>query len=210
MPKPADKPVIAVDVDDVLAANAKGFVEFSNRRWGTSLKPEDYHEHWAEMWGIEHQEMLKRREKIVEAKLFTSYDFLEDAKTVLTELSKSYKLVILTSRTVDISEDTVGWINNYFGDLFSDIHFAGIWEKLNRNEAAVEDVIKVTKAEIGKQIGADYLIDDQPKHCIAAAEAGIKSLLFGNYGWNEGVKLVPNMVRVKNWQEVLEYFDGRS
>ena len=208
MSKPANKKTIAVDVDDVLAANAAGFVKFSNERWGTNLRPDDYHEHWAEMWGVDHKEMLRRRGEIIKAKLFMSYDFHDDAKAALTRLSKTYKLVILTSRTTDVSEDTVEWIKGYFGDLFSEMHFAGIWEKLNRSEAKVEDVIKITKGEIAQQIGADYLIDDQPKHCLAAAEAGIKSILFGAYKWNRDTKLVPNMVRVKNWQEVLEYFDA--
>jgi len=210
MPNLANKKTIAVDVDDVLAANAAGFVKFSNQRWGTNLKPEDYHEHWAEMWGVDHEEMLERRGEIIKAKLFMSYDFHDDAKAALARLSKNYKLVILTSRTSDVSEDTVEWIKSYFGDLFSEMHFAGIWEKLNRNEAKVEDVIKVTKGEIAKQIGADYLIDDQPKHCLAAAEAGIKAILFGDYKWNRDTELVPNMVRAKNWQAVLEYFDAAA
>jgi 5'(3')-deoxyribonucleotidase len=210
MPKTVSKKTIAVDVDDVLASNAAGFVQFSNQRWGTTLEPQDYHEHWAEMWGIDHEEMQKRRAEIIKAKLFTSYDFLDDAKRVLTKLSGDYRLVILTSRTTDISEDTTAWIKGYFGDLFADIHYAGIWEKLNRNEAKVEDVIKVTKGQIAKDIGADYLIDDQPKHCLAAAKVGITSLLFGDYRWNRDFELLPNMARVKNWQEVLEYFDAAA
>ena len=64
----------------------------------------------------------------------------------------------------------------------------------------------MTKAEICAEIGADYLVDDQPKHCLAAAKAGIKTILFGDYKWNRDTKLMPNMVRAKNWQEVLEYF----
>ena len=210
MPKPANRKTIAVDVDDVLAANAAGFVKFSNDKWGTRLKPDDYDEHWAEMWGVDHEEMLRRRGEIIKAKLFMTYDFHDDAKAALVELSKDYKLVILTSRTSDVSADTVEWIKGYFGDLFSDMHFAGIWERLNRGEAKTEDVIKITKGDIAKDIGADYLIDDQPKHCIAAAEAGIKSLLFGDYRWNRGVKLAPNMVRARDWQEVLEFFDGEA
>jgi uncharacterized HAD superfamily protein len=208
MPKPANKKTIAVDVDDVLAANAAGFIKFSNERWGTNLTPDDYHEHWSEMWGIDHQEMLSRRAEIIKAKLFMSYDFLDEAKPALTKLAENHRLVILTSRTADISDDTTAWIRAYFGDLFDDIHYAGIWEKLNRSEATVEDVIRVTKGQLAKQIGADYLIDDQPKHCIAAAEAGIKAILFGDYKWNRDVKMAPNMVRAKNWQDVLEYFDA--
>jgi uncharacterized HAD superfamily protein len=118
----AAKPTIAIDVDDVLAANAEGFAKFSNERWGTSLTPDDYDEHWAEMWGVDHEEMMERRRQIVEQKVFTSYRFFDEAKDVLTKLAKKYRLVILTSRTADISDDTTDWVNSYFGELFANIH----------------------------------------------------------------------------------------
>ena len=40
---------------------------------------------------------------------------------------------------------------------------------------------KLTKGMLAKEIKADYLIDDQLKHCSAAAELGIPALLFGVY-----------------------------
>lgn len=44
---------IAVDIDDVLADNAAGFVTFSNERWGTNLTPDDYGEHWVKVWQVD-------------------------------------------------------------------------------------------------------------------------------------------------------------
>jgi len=112
---------------------------------------------------------------------------------------------VVTSRRREASKDTIDWIKRHFGDVFEEIHFAGIWDNLDGN---VLEKLKLDKTEICKQIGADYLIDDQPKHCIAAADAGIKALLFGDYKWNRNTKLKTGMTRVNNWQEVLEYFDG--
>lgn len=207
MPKPAPKKTIAVDIDDVLAANAEGFVKFSNERWGTNLKPDDYSEHWAEVWGVDFEEVNKRREVIVAEKLFTTHRFLEDTKSVLFHLEKSYRLIVVSSRSRSIQADTIAWLNKEFGDVFEEIHFAGIWDK---TELHILERLKLTKAEILREIGADYLIDDQPKHCIAAAGAGIKTLLFGDYGWNRNTKLIPNMTRVSNWAEVKEYFNAKS
>lgn len=48
-----DKRTIGIDVDDVLSQSAVGFVAYSNQRWLTNLTPDDYDEHWAEMWKIE-------------------------------------------------------------------------------------------------------------------------------------------------------------
>jgi FMN phosphatase YigB (HAD superfamily) len=207
MPKTASKRTIAVDVDDVLAAFAKGFTDYSNKKWGTHLVPDDYDEHWGVMWRIDEQEAVKRGEEIHAnaSGILMSLAHNPEAKGVLVELSKRHKLVIVTSRRRAVQKDTLEWVDRYFKGIFDEVHFAGIWDDDNRD---LNLRLKATKAEIIKQIGADYLIDDQPKHCIAAAEAGIKALLFGDYRWTRGVKLRPNMTKVKNWQEVLEYFDA--
>lgn len=207
MPKPANKPTIAVDIDDVLAANAEAFVDFSNQRWGTHLTPDDYSEHWAEMWGVDNEEVDRRRDVIVKEKLFTKHRFFEDAKPALIKLSKAYNLVVASSRSKYVQQDTVDWINNEYEGIFKGLHFADMW---NKHDLHVLHKLKMTKTELLSEIGADYLIDDQPKHCIAAAEAGVKALLFGDYAWNRDTKLTPNMVRAKNWQEVLDYFDGQG
>jgi uncharacterized HAD superfamily protein len=38
----------------------------------------------------------------------------------------------------------------------------------------------------------------------------MSGVLFGNYPWNQVDKLPDNVVRVNNWQEVLEYFDAKG
>jgi 5'(3')-deoxyribonucleotidase len=204
-PNPASKPMIAVDVDDVLAANAEAFVEYSNEKWGTNLTVDDYDEHWAVAWGVnqnDHEELEKRSLQFLRDTT-SKYKHFPEAKAALEKLSKEFDLVVVTSRRTVLSKDTLEWIDKYFPDIFQDVHFAGIWDEV------AEGRINITKADIIKQIGADYLIDDQPKHCIAAAGAGIKALLFGDYRWNRDVELPENVHRVKSWQEVLEYFDGR-
>lgn len=199
------KPIIAVDIDDVLAAFAKGFTDFSNKKWSTNLVPDDYNEHWAVVWEVDEEEAKKRGDVIHQnaSQIIIGLSHDQSARQVLERLAQSYKLVVVTSRRTAIQKDTLEWINKHFEGIFREIHFAGIWDDLEKD---LESRLKATKADVVKQIGADYLVDDQPKHCIAAAEAGITSLLFGDYRWNRNIKLLPNMARAKNWQEVLEYF----
>ncbi len=200
---------IAVDIDDVLAAFAKGFTDFSNQKWGTHLTPDDYNEHWAVVWGVDEQE-AKKRGKIIHAnatKILGGLSHDPNAKSTLVKLAKKYKLVIVTSRRRAIQKDTLEWLDKHFKGIFAELHFAGIWDDLEKD---LKFRLKATKAEIVKQIGADYLIDDQPKHCFAAAEAGIMSLLFGDYRWNRSVQLPKGVIRVKSWQEVLEYFNNEK
>ncbi|MGH7240930.1 MAG: hypothetical protein ACREGB_01390, partial [Candidatus Saccharimonadales bacterium] len=83
------------------------------------------------------------------------------------------------------------------------IHLTGFYD--NGNLAGVHR----TKDQLLTELGADYLIDDQPKHCFAAAAAGITSVLYGDYAWSRGVGTLPEgVVRAANWSEVQEYFDG--
>jgi 5'(3')-deoxyribonucleotidase len=206
-PKPGSKKIIAVDVDDVLAANAEGFAEFSNSRWGTQLTPDDYTEHWAEIWGISQEETEERRQEIIRAKVFTKHRFFDEAKPVLRKLSRHFDLVVVSSRGQLVQKDTVDWLKEEYGEIFSALHFADMWD---RYDLKLEERLKGTKTDILVKIGAAYLIDDQPKHCLAAAEAGITAVLYGDYKWNRDTKLLRNMVRAKNWKEVLEYFEHEA
>lgn len=197
------KKTIAVDIDEVLAAFAESFANFCNEKWGTNLKPEDWTEHWAEIWKVDFQETEKRADIIYKSDVFIRVMHNPEAKEVLNELSKKFKLVVVTSRHRAVSNDTIKWIKTYFSDLFQEIHFAGIYDDIEKHPL---ERLKVTKAEICKQIGANYLIDDSPKHCMAVAEAGITALLFGEYKWTKVDNLPGSIIKVKNWQEVLEYF----
>ncbi len=195
-----NRKTIAVDLDDVLSANAKGFVEFSNKRWATSLTVDDFTERWAEMWEVDLEEEKRRAQDFYEARVIRRFETIDRAKPVLSKLAKDYKLVVLTSRVKRMQKDTFDWLEKHFSGIFDDVHFSGFYDELTL------DSHLYTKAEISREIGADYLIDDQLKHCFAVAGVGIETLLFGEYSWNREVALPPKVTRVKNWQEVGEYF----
>ncbi len=197
------KPIIAVDIDDVIAAHAEALIEFGNKKWGTNLTLKDYDEHWAKMWQIDAAEVEKRVTELNEAGFTREFKHYPDAVKVLAELAKRYKLVILTSRRREMSKDTLEWVEKYYPNIFSEIHFAGIWDNFKEPYHLMTNA---TKAKICQEIGADYLIDDQLKHCVAAAEAGVKGLVFGEYHWNRAKKLPKDVIRVKDWQAILEYF----
>lgn len=200
------KPIIAIDVDDVLADNAAGFVAYSNQKWGTNLTVDDYDEHWGRVWKIEHdkEETLRRRDNVIDSRIYRDYYAIDGAYEVLKKLSKKYELHIATSRLLRMKQDTLEWLDEHYDGIFhSDtINYAGIWDNLT------EKSVYATKADLVRSIGADYLIDDQIKHCQAVAEASGKALLFGDFSWNQTPSdgLNANVSRVANWSEVEEYF----
>lgn len=193
------KPIIAIDVDDVIAANAPAFVEYSNKKYGTRLTLDDYQEHWGEVWKVDHEELLRRSSEYTTSQLPT-YAAIDGAYQALKQLKKRFKLVIVTSRRRSMDTLTRAWLQEKCPDIFDDIVFSGFFD------TELESAINLTKGDIVKDLGAEYFIDDQLKHIETAAGNGITSLLFGDYSWNKTDKLPENTIRVKNWQEVVEYF----
>ena len=203
MKSTAKKPIIAIDIDDVLAKSAPNFVEYSNSHWGTMLTVDDYDEDWSKLWEVDNDEVDKRFHEYLSSSILAKYEHDEDAIGAFDKLKESFKLVIVTSRSSWLRETTVDWINNKYPYVFSneDIYFVGIWDNGACDEAITRD-----KGDYIMALGADYIIDDQLKHCLGAARHGIQALLFGDYRWNKQ-EVLPNYVtRVKNWSEVLEYF----
>lgn len=67
-----------------------------------------------------------------------------------------------------------------------------------------------TKAQMCKDLGVAYLIDDQSRHCLGASEIGVTALLFGDYAWNHVEKMPDNVQQVRDWNAVIQYFDEQS
>jgi uncharacterized HAD superfamily protein len=196
---------IAVDIDDVLATSADGWVRYSNQKWGTNLTVEDYQEDWSTMWKIDFEEAMKRAHHLHTNSVVATFRPFEEARAVLQKLSKRYKLIILTSRNSLARDDTLSWLDEHYGGIFEEIHLAGFYDTGKRS------ALERSKAELLQDLGADYLIDDHPKHCLATAELGIPTVIFGEYAWNRDIGALPTGVtRCKSWPEVLEYFDGLS
>lgn len=189
---------IAVDIDDVLARQVEGLVAFSNQRWGTALTVDDYDEDWGVMWGVDLEERTRRAAEFHNLPISRSYGCVEGAYEVLQRLSSQHHLIIATSRRLQMKADTFEWLDDHFPGIFSrdDIYFTGIWDSASEHSAAK------TKGELIEKIGADVLIDDQLKHCLAVAETGRRALLFGVYNWNRQTVLPAGVERVVDWVEV--------
>lgn len=201
------KQTIAIDIDDVLADSAKGVVAFSNKRWGTNLTIEDYKEHWGAMWGIDHAETHDRSAVINASGLAARHDNFEEALPVLKKLAKRYRLIVVTSRRADSEKDTRAWLDQHYGELFDDVVFSGFYDNLKHHG---EGSYRQTKEKILLANKADFILDDQLKHCAAAQKVGIQGLLFGDYPWNRDETLPAGVIRLTDWPAVGGYFDARG
>lgn len=197
---------IAIDVDDVLSLCGRSFIDYHNFHYGTNLTDTalqykgDYWWYWNAVLkaeaGIDQQEAERRLMEFLRSdNHIIKQPVMNGAKEALLELKKNYKLVIITARHFSIEESTRQWLLDEFKDTFDDIYFIHQPDK------------KITKAEVCKSIGAEYLIDDAFDHCELAASQGITALMFGQYGWNSYQELPEKVIRIKNWKEILTFFE---
>jgi 5'(3')-deoxyribonucleotidase len=200
------KETVAVDIDDVAADENGGIREFANREYGFTHTYEDYlidgvyKDYWERIWEVGPEKAQEIYDAFVNSPDKANLKVIEGAIEAINRLKKKYELVVITSREGAGMKVTKPWLERHFPDTFSRVEFVIAW---SQNE-------RVSKAVIAKALGVDYLIDDNATHCNLAAEEGIQPLLFGNYGWNRNMEIHPDIVRVENWQEVMEYFDGRA
>lgn len=197
------RPVIAVDVDDVLAIENDAVRQFANEHYGHNHTPEDYlvpgeyWSYWEMVQGVDREEGSRRYGEYVASGQKGRLEVMPGAIEVIDQLKKSCNLVIVTAREAHLTDVTKGWLNKHFPKTFRQVEFVALWS----------GDVKASKAEICQHLKADYLVDDSPIHARAAQEVGIQAVLFGEYGWAKGVDLPDDVVRCKNWLEVGEYFE---
>lgn len=193
------KQLIAIDLDDVIVNHYETVVEFHNSRYGTNHTLKDYiSDHWGEVWGTDHAETERRATEF--AALGVVGRLIKAGATeAIHALSKNYDLAIVTVRRKVNVEPTLAWVDQNFPGVFRTVRFVPIWEEENCP----------SKADVCKEIGASYLIDDSSKHCRLAAEAGIHAVLFGDFAWNQVDVLPEGVTRCNDWPAVLEYFNVR-
>jgi uncharacterized HAD superfamily protein len=195
------KPVIAMDIDDVLAGTTDVIRQFVNNQTGSQLTPEDYlvpgnyHQYYESVWETHHiankvkyedfaQEMIRDQSQI---------PLLPGAQAAIHRLSDKFHIVFITYRKSTWEKATRKWFKDYFLHDDIELYFTG----------QRDDKDYKTKGQLCKALGAELLIDDNYDHCISAVHEGIKTVLFGEYGWS--VNAPKELVRCKDWQAVVEY-----
>jgi len=196
------KPVIAVDIDDVLVPHAESFIRMFNEKYGTQLTLADNHSVDPRVFGVETiEEAVRRVQSLIHTPEFLAGEPTEEAVEALRKLSENYNLAVVTARDTIIEKVTRDWLDEYFSEIVNEAHFTARYNLEGKSRP---------KAEVCQEIGAIALIDDSPVNAIEVARSGTKVLLFGDYPWNQKYEQVPGITRVKNWQEVLEYFDAAA
>lgn len=188
-PKPA-KPVLAIDLDEVLGQFVVAICLWHNRRFNTSLISSDfvsYHFAAVTGWGSDAQAAGKVREFLsgpagdtgIEgpAPEFLAVQPVAGAHAALSALQHLFDLVVVTARSEDIGVVTREWLAAHFPGIFSRIILCNAYGSDGHH-------VRRSKGDVCKEIGAVALVDDNVGYCLDAARAVPLAFLFGDYAWN--------------------------
>lgn len=179
------KPIVAVDIDEVLALFIPTLADFHNEHYGkgqTTLTAESFVSYeFHNVWGGSKEECSDIMDHFFDSDHFKSrVNPVPKAFEVLSELKQTYDLHIVTARQHKVEDLTRAWIAQYFPNTFTEIHFGNHYSRSGKSR---------TKAEMCKEIGATLLIDDSLVYATQVSREGIHVLLFGDYAWNRLVTL---------------------
>eukprot|EP00741_Cyanophora_paradoxa_P005835 tig00000113_g5654.t1 len=196
------KPVIAVDLDEVLGQFVVPLVEFHNATYNTQLKLQDFHSYtFCEVWGGTNDEATEKVHAFFESKYFQDIPLVPGAHDVLEEFRDRYDFVVITSRQSAIEQITKEWLARHYAGIFKGILFGNHYGLTGA---------KRSKPDMCGDVGARLLIDDSLVYAKQCAAHGIEVLLFdweGRYMWGKcapGESEPPGVRRVANWREVRE------
>lgn len=199
----ADRQLIAIDIDNVIAELNDAVRNWTNERSDIKVEPEHYAKP-GEYWHY-HQRVW------AEQGIELDYDqFLDDIATdsievpllagaafAVKELMKTYDVALVTARVEPLRAHTERWAKEHLGDGIK-VYMAG-----NKLEGHA-----MSKGQMLKHIGATLLIDDSLEHCLSAEEEGVEAILFGEYAWHQNVP--DHIVRCKDWPSVLEHIEAHG
>lgn len=195
------KPIIALDIDDVLSHTAQTIINYGNEKWGHDHTLDDFNERMSEMWRVDADEAHRRWNEFMYSGNFETLAPIIEARQALEKLQARYTLIAVTSRRESLLDITQLWIDRNYPNLITEVHSAGIYGR------DLPDAHLLTKADKLLSLGADFLIDDQPKHCIGASAAGIQSILFGGYPWQTALSVPKQVIICDSWRAVTRYFE---
>lgn len=185
----AQRLVLAVDIDEVLAGFVPALASFYNERYATSsdLKLDatsfvSYEFH--KVWGGTAAECSD-----IMTAFFESAHFLEGVRPIpgalesLTQLRAELpgiELHCVTARQNKLEMHTRAWVEAHYPGLFTDIHFGNHYSTTG---------VSRSKPDMCRAICAFALVDDSVVYARQCAAAGIPVILFGSYAWNSDIDL---------------------
>lgn len=175
--------IIGIDIDNVITDTTNGVLKYINDRLPLNMKPEDITEYWMEK------------------------SMPEQYRWIISEAFDN-KRMWKNVKMIEGAAEAIGILYNqgdeiYFVTSTSPENFKKKIKFLKRNLPIPEDYIDSHCISIkNKQLlNLSILIDDCLDNLVG--ERSYYSICF-DYPWNRNIVSMPNFVRAKDWNEILE------
>ncbi|WP_094024104.1 5' nucleotidase, NT5C type [Nocardia cerradoensis] len=187
---------IAVDLDDVLCRYADAFVQLSNSLWNTALTPRDYSEDWRSLWAVgEDEDVAARVSKLQNDGFYAELAPIAGAFESVCELRVNFKLIAITSRSLEFYSVTYDWLQRYFANCFEDLIFIP--------RASKKSLSRSLKGGYCSKNGVDVLVDDQYEQCESMVHMGLSAVWFRQFrDWKLPQGSPQRLAVAGDWREV--------
>jgi len=187
---------IGIDLDEVIVEFIKGFLDFHNKKFSTDYKYEQWHSYnfW-EVFGGTREEDIREVDEFFNSEKFEKLKLVKGAKSI-NKLAKDNKLIIITTRRIDYKDKTEKFLQKHFKGIPLELVFSGDFHNQGK-----------TKADFCNELGISLIIEDNKEYALDCAKKGIKVFLLDK-PWNQNCENHENLVKVQNWNEILEKIKG--
>ncbi len=185
---------IGIDLDDTIWKFHESFFEFYNNKFGTNYSVEDYNVYNLEMFlGIDREETHKLFEEYESLEKYQELPLLENVQEGLNFIYNNFdEIHYITARPVFHEKLVKKRLSNIVSEE------PKLFFQLDENRKKISD-----KSDYCLRNGVNVMIDDGYHNLEECSKEGIKSLLI-DYAWNRDKNLNGNIIRVKNWKEIVE------
>lgn len=204
---PSSRPVVGVDIDDVLFPTAYAIVDFYRDNYDVDVPLAQFYSKDPRVWGVDdYSEAIRRVQAFLHSTDYAYQEPIDGAVGGITEMREAGAYLIpVTGRDEIQSGVTKESLDTFFPGLF--------------NQPAVftnyfSDKKRRTKGEVCHDLGIEYQIDDYPVHLRSLAQYAIKGVLFGNYPWAQGQASTDMILHSASWEStphvILSDYLGRQ
>lgn len=186
---------IAIDIDGVLADLAMPLMDFCNVRYGTKIEVKDLHSFdFKEIFEITKEEERSFLLDFFKTDYFQNIQPIKDSQNGINALSKNNSLNIITARPKYVENETRLWLERFYENVFSKIHFAENIYASGRPTTLKSDFC----------LNNDYsvMIEDDSRYANDCSEKGIETILITR-PWNKNQFIHLNVKRVEDWESIL-------
>jgi len=189
-------PKLGVDLDGVIVDTDPVFRKYIKKVTGLSFTRDMITSYFYEnCLPITKKDVDNAYELMRKDLVWKNIPLLKDAKRVLTALANVFEIFIITARPEDSKEQTDEFLKEH-GLPVKEIYFVDETQR---------------KLEIIKELsfGVSAFIEDRLDFASEIARAGIDTYLL-DYPWNRTDEKIPNLYRVKNWEQIGNILNGKG